>query len=298
MSSANMSRELDILAEKYITDFGLRTHKELKRIGEFKDLPENSQRKLYDKVRYKTQKGNLKLVSENFILESRKTLVENNKPRETLKGQIKKIPTALLLAFIFCFLASESLKFYDQFEILPIFKYSIPLVIEFSVLLLSLKKSKLASFLLAGLIVFNTATFIYKTIECDKNTRREREVRKERVIFFKEQKGNIEKQIQEASKNLSSLRKQHEDLVAKNYFKLANSTFQESIKANENQFQYLQAKLEKANFEILNGVDVRESNSFLSVETFFMIALKCILQAIFIFLIFDLKKQSKTKGEI
>lgn len=290
MSSLNSTQELEFLADRLISNFGIKTHKDLKNLLEFKSLPEDSQRKLYDRVRYKTQKGNLKLVTSTFTIETDRKIAKTKNSKLDIKKQIKNLPTVLLLALIFCFLTSESFKFYDQFEILPFFQHTIPIIIEFSVLLLSFKKSKLAMIMLSGLIVFNTATFTYKTIECDKNIKREREEKLNRVNFLKEQRHYLEIQDHKISSELLLLKNQYNDLIAKNFFKMANGTYFENIKSEEGKHQLIQDKLEKIKLELLNSGVISKGNSLLSTDTIFMIILKCILQAVFVFLIFDLKK--------
>jgi hypothetical protein len=162
--------DINQLAEQFILQFGVESHKDLKRVGKFQSLEDEAlKRKIYDRTRYKLQKETLKLVPDILTIETKAERVQAKHLR-LLDKRIKVLKIVLLM-FIFAFLATESFKFYEQFEVLPIFKYSIPVMIEVSIFLLSLKNSLISRILLVGLVTFNIATFSYKTIESDKNLR-------------------------------------------------------------------------------------------------------------------------------
>lgn len=86
MSSATQIHEIETLTEQFINRFEIKSHHDLKRMNEFKSLPEDIRGKLYDKVRYKTNKVKLKLITsdESDFPEKRKSLLQNKRTIQLL----------------------------------------------------------------------------------------------------------------------------------------------------------------------------------------------------------------------
>lgn len=296
MNAISEIHNINHLTEQFILRFGIESHRDLKRLGEYQSLEdENLKRKIYDRTRYKFQKEGIKLVTDISPIEARFERVQTKQ----LKLQDKRIRTLklCLLGFIFAFLATESFKFYEQFEVLTIFKYTIPAMIEISIFLLSLKNGIVSKILLTGLVIFNTATFTYKTIETDKNLKQAQVNAISKTIFLNEQKSKIEMQIKAEESDLKSTKDKFEDLVSKNYFKAANTTYSASINSKTENLKNLRERSVKNDMEILKAGESRSGQSLIGIDTVFMISLKVILQMIFLFLVLDLKK-STFKSEL
>jgi hypothetical protein len=289
MKAINEFSDINQLAEQFILQFGIESHKDLKRVGEFQSLEDEAlKRKIYDRTRYKLQKETLKLVPDILTIETKAERVQAKHLR-LLDKRIKILKLALL-AFIFAFLATESFKFYDQFEVLPIFKYSIPAMIEISIFLLSLKNSAISKILLTGLVVFNIATFSYKTIESDKSLKLGQSSAASKTRFLDREMAKIELQIKTEEIDLKAIKASFEGLISKKYFKAANATYSASIAEKTEDLKKLREQSMKIGAEILKIGEVRSGENFISMDTLFMISLKIILQMIFLFLILDLKK--------
>lgn len=280
--------DINQLAEQFILQFGVESHKDLKRVGEFQSLEDESlKRKIYDRTRYKLQKETLKLAPEILTIETRSEKVQSRHLK--LLDKRIRILKLFLLAFIFTFLATESFKFYEQFEVLPIFKYSIPLIIELSIFLLNLKNSVTAKVLLIGLVVFNAGTFTYKTIENDKNLKHIQMSAVSKKKFIEKEIFKIESQIKVDEFDLKLMKGKFEELVSKNYFKAANATYGTLIAVKTKDLNYLRDQSGKTRLELLKTGEINPRGNSVSIDTIFMIALKVILQIVFLYLIIDLK---------
>lgn len=289
MKALNQIQSIDQIAEQLILQFGIESHKDLKKIGEFQLLEDETlKRKIYDRARYKFQKESIGLVPDITPIEARSERIKSKQSK--LLDKRLKVLKMFLLVFIFTFLATESFKFYEQFEVLPFFKYSIPAIIEISIFILSLKDGAISKALLIGLVVFNTATFTYKTIESDKNLKQFHINAVSKTKFLNEEKVKVETQIKAEEEELVLIKGKFEGLVSKNYFKVANATYSDLIHTKTDDLKKLRAQSIEKGLEILKIGEVRPNENYIGIDTIFMISLKVILQMIFLFLILDLKK--------
>jgi predicted nuclease with TOPRIM domain len=285
MSSATQIHEIETLTEQFINRFAIKSHHDLKRMSEFKSLPEDIRGKLYDKVRYKTNKVKLKLITsdESDFPEKRKSLLQNK----------ENYPTIILLIFIFLFLASEAIKFYDQFCILPLFKYLIPISIEFAIILLSLKNSKISKFLTVSLIIFNIAAFTFKTIQNDQNLKNEKIILNTKRELLKNEIDKLQNETLRTNKEHDELLNNYNSLVSRGFFKVAEHSYSSRILKNEEYKNVIQQKITENNSEYLKvSVSGSGSHNLLAIETVFMIFLKVILQITFVYLLLDLKEKT------
>jgi len=285
MSSATQIHEIETLTEQFINRFEIKSHHDLKRMGEFKSLPEEIRGKLYDKVRYKTNKGKLKLITsdESVFPEKRKSRLKNK----------ENYPTITLLTFIFLFLASEAIKFYDQFSILPFFKYLIPISIEFAIILLSLKNSKISKLLTVSLIIFNIAAFTFKTIQSDQNLKSDKIILNTKREFLKNELDKLQNETLRTNKEHDELLNNYNSLVNRGFFKVAEQSYSVRILKNEEYKKTIQQKITENNSEYLKvSGSGSGSHNLLATETVFMIFLKVILQITFVYLLLDLKEKT------
>lgn len=134
-------------------------------------------------------------------------------------------------------------------------------------------------------MVFNTATFSYKTIESDKNIRQEKISAIQKNKYFNEEKVKIENQIKDEEIDLKLMKSKFNELISKNYFKAANATYGTTIESKSIDLKNLRDLSTKSGLEILKIGEVKSSENFIGIDTIFMIVLKVILQMIFLFLI-------------
>lgn len=284
--------EINLSIEDFINEYNISTHKDLKKIGEFKSLPIPEKKQLYEKVRYITKKSQLKIVEPiNDIGEPEIKGPTNNsiKGNEFLK--LKNILTVLLLILIFSFLASESIKFYENFNVFWPFKFLIPICIECSIILLSLKNSKTSKALMISLVLFNIFSFSIKTIQADQKLNDIKISNLNTINQIKHENIKIEEQIKLINSEKGDYLKNYNGLIENKYFKLAENNFSLKLKDLERQRIILQNKFESNNQAIIklnSSAAIRPINN-LGYDTIAMVFLKIIMQLTLVYLLLDLK---------
>lgn len=308
MSALNFEKyDIDLMTQEFIDQFKISGHKDLKRVEEFKAIEDKAlKRKIYDRTRYK-----LRLVSnEQLQPESDLPLfeyiheLERKKAKEKQEEDLKSKDTILtnplnflkifILGFIFVFLASESIKFYEQFEIHPFFKYSLPIVIESSILVLSLKKKLLPWLLVIFLIGFNISASIFRSIDQDKNKQAFLSNQNLKSKLFNEEKKKLEIQIKDLGQELKILEAEHSKMIGGHFFKIAKENLEPKMESKNLYLKTLREKEFNINQDILNLGEIKKASvsfSNLSLNTILIIVFKFCLQIVFIFFVFDLKKE-------
>lgn len=285
MTSATQIHEIETLTDQFINRLDIKSHHDLKRIGEFKSLPSDVRGKLYDKVRYKTNKDKLKLINSQEI--------DSNENIKSPLWNKRNSLTIILLFFIFSFLTTEAFKFYEQFNITPLFKFLTPVSIELSILLLSLKNSKTSKYLMISLVLFNMVAITYKTIDTDENLKNAKSSQLEARERLKLEITKLERDINRLNTEHENLLMNYNELISKGFFKIAENSYSLKINKNEENKKLAEIKINKLNSEYSNSSIVSKRHNFLAFETISMITLKIILQLIFIYLLFDLKNSNK-----
>lgn len=176
---------------------------------------------------------------------------------------------------------------------MPFFKYLIPICIEFAIILLSLKNSKISKFLTASLILFNIAAFTFKTIQNDQNLKNERIILNTKRELLKNEMDKLQNETLRTNQEHDELLNYYNSLVNRGFFKVAEQSYSARILKNEEYKRTIQQKINENNSEYLKvSGSGSGSHNFLATETVFMIFLKVILQITFVYLLLDLKERT------
>ena len=290
---------INLLADQFISSNGVRDHKDLKGIKAYQELKDEILKgQIYNRARYLASKAG---ATPEYVPEKQDILPDNKPPTSNLKETTTKVSIGtdhimirlrlILLASIFIFLTSESVKFYEQFDVLPFYKYFIPVMIEASILLLSLKKTMATRILLVILVIFNSVTFAYKSIDTDRNLKQSRKNAELKNTFMKLEKDKIDQRITLLEKEIKDASGKFDELVSKKYFTRSEVIYGPIIASKNEELKKLRTQSTSIGLDNIRSSGERIKQGAISIDTMSMVAIKLLFQVIFLVILFEFREK-------